>query len=130
MYQQFINVAGIPADPNVQAMYAGQQGGQGYGLGEAMRQLNIGPKASSAIKGMMGDRAGALAHMGLTDYNLARTPLSAQLYNTAIGAMGQNQLARLGLQRQIDATEYGVKMSGMQQLMQLLNPFLGSLMQV
>lgn len=130
MYQQFINVAGIPADPNVQAMYAGQQGGQGYGLGEAMRQLNIGPKASAAISSAMGDRAGALAHMGQTDYNLARTPLNAQLYQQAIGAMANNQLSRLGLQRQIDATSYGVQMSGLQQLMKLLNPFLGSMMQV
>ncbi len=107
-------MSGNPAMQQAQSMYSNMGNGGGMGIGQGLQQNHIGGPAASQIKLAMQDMGRINAHQGMTGYNLARGQMDYDLQNKALAAQRQLQLSQ--------------SQQGTSLLMQMLQPFLGSLM--
>lgn len=111
----------MTGDPAVAAMYERLRQGGGIGIGGGLRSIQQGNMAPALTRHMQ-DAARIYGSQGQTDYNMALSPMNYGLFSNA-----QNANRSLDLQRR--QMEQSQQNTGMQYVMQLLSPFLGSLMQ-
>ena len=103
-----------PALQRVESMYTGMGRGGGLDISRGLAQSRVSGPAAEQIKLAMQDQSKINAAAGKTNYNLARGQMAYDLQTKALNAQQQFQMAN--------------SQQGSSLLMQLLSPFMGSLM--
>lgn len=132
-------VTGLPQAQNIAPMIAALSGGASTALPTMPAHYGVGPAAVSSINQMLGDMGQIGGARLQTQYNLARTPISAQLgwqgelmksqnmlENTRAAADQDAFMRQMMMSTQGYQAQQGRRASSI--LTQLLNPFLGSVM--
>ena len=115
-------ISGLAADPNVGTMYANLRGNSGHGVDRQLTQYNVGsPALRLAIARAAQDMNRINGNTGVTDYNMAGQPVNAQLYANYQNASRDAMMRRWMMQQQSQR-------QAMSPIMDLLSPFLGTLM--
>lgn len=116
--QSAITIRGMDANPAVAAMYEKLRNGYGIDGGLArIQQSGMGP----GMRRHLTDAARIMAARGQTGYNMALSPLNAELSASALGADRASYL------REMQATQ-AQQGAGMSYVMSLLAPFLSQVM--
>lgn len=110
----------MPADPAVAAMYERLRKGGGIGVQGGLNSVGLG-HLSPAISRSMADAARIQGATGLTDYNLALSPINAALFTRSQQANRNAYLNDLSMRQSQNNV-------GLSAVMQLLAPFLGGMM--
>jgi len=115
-------INGLMADPQVGDMYANLRGNSGRGTDRQLTQYNVGsPALRMAIARAAQDMNRISGNTGVTDYNMAGQPVNAQLYANYQNASRDAMMRQWAMQQQMQR-------QAMSPLMDMLSPFLGTLM--